>query len=67
VAVVIDVGSGGSPGVGVGQTSSGSGVVAIAWEPVIANSGARGLTCLVSQVNPMQPRPRACSMLLSSD
>ena len=45
-AVVIDVGSGGLNGVGVGQTSSGSGVVAIALEPVTANSAVSGLHVL---------------------
>jgi len=66
-ALVIDRGSGGRPGVGVGQISSGRGLVAIAFEPVIASSLPIGWTCLVSQVNCRQPRPKVCWMVLSSE
>ena len=67
VALVIDVGSGGSPGVGVGQVCSGWGVVAIALEPVTANIAVSGFTFLVSQVNCRQPRPKLCWMVLSRE
>jgi hypothetical protein len=67
VAFVADVGSSGSPGVGVGQVRSGRAVVAMALAPVTANIGVTGFTCLVSQVNCRQPRPKLCWMLLSSE
>src|SRR5215471_18598402 len=66
VLVVIDVGSAGV-GVGVAIFGSGSGLVAMAVEPVAANSADIGCTLAVSQACPTQPRPNVCSIVLSSE
>ena len=46
---------------------TGSGLVAMACEPVTANSADIGCTFVVSQACPMQPRPSPCSIVLSSE
>src|SRR5215831_6561112 len=66
VLVVIDVGSAGV-GVGVAIFGTGNGVVAMAFEPVTANSADIGCTFAVSQACPTQPRPSPCSIELSSE
>src|SRR5215471_12761829 len=66
VDTLIDVGSV-TLGEGVGKACSGNGLVAIAAEPVIANSGVMGCTLAVSQVNCRQPRPNVCWTLASRE
>ena len=62
---VTESGSDGCDGVGVGQVSCGRTFVVIAGEPVTASRSDSDVTFLVSQVKFRQPRPKACSMLLS--